>query len=46
MTVSMDTECERETLGEYKLEITQGREGGNLIKFQNIFIGGKTTMYF
>lgn len=27
MTVSMDTECERETFGEYKLEITQGREG-------------------
>lgn len=27
MLVSMDTECERETFGEYKLEVIQGREG-------------------
>jgi hypothetical protein len=34
---------ERKTFGEYKLEVIQGREGGgNLIKFQNTFINGKT----
>lgn len=27
MLVRMDIECERETLGEYKLEVIRGREG-------------------